>query len=53
MRLRDVRLRRDALVAGRPPDEAVPVLEARLDRFDNQNDTVKALLKKARKAAKG
>ena len=28
------------------------MLEARLDRFDNQNDTVKALLKEARKASK-
>ena len=42
----------DALYQAGRPDEAVTVLEARLDRFDNQNDTVKALLKKARKAAK-
>jgi serine/threonine-protein kinase len=42
-----------ALVAAGRPAEAVPVLEARLQRFDNQNGTVKALLKKAQKAAKG
>jgi serine/threonine-protein kinase len=40
------------LSAGRPA-EAVQVLEARLARFDDQNDTVRALLKKAREAAKG
>ncbi len=38
--------------AGRPA-EAVQVLEARLARFDNQNGTVRDLLKKAKKAAKG
>jgi serine/threonine protein kinase len=38
----------DALVRSGRPDEAIPVLEARLQRFDNQNGTVKALLKKAR-----
>jgi serine/threonine-protein kinase len=40
------------LQAGRPA-EAVQILEARLQRFDNQNGTVRALLKKAKKAAKG
>ena len=35
--------------AGRPA-EAVAVLQQRLQRFDNQNGTVKALLKKAQKA---
>jgi eukaryotic-like serine/threonine-protein kinase len=40
------------LQAGRPA-EAVQILEARLQRFDNQNGTVRELLKKARKAAKG
>jgi serine/threonine-protein kinase len=43
----------DALVKAGRPAEAVPVLEARLQRFDNQNGTVKALLKQARKASKG
>jgi tRNA A-37 threonylcarbamoyl transferase component Bud32 len=40
-----------ALVAAGRPAEAVPVLQARLQRFDNQNGTVRALLKKALKAA--
>jgi predicted Zn-dependent protease len=39
------------LQAGRPA-EAVQVLQARLARFDNQNGTVRELLKKAQKAAK-
>ena len=42
---------RRSLPAGQP-DEAVQILEARLARFDNQNGTVRELLKKARKAAK-
>jgi tRNA A-37 threonylcarbamoyl transferase component Bud32 len=41
-----------ALLAAGRPDEAIPVLEARLQRFDNQNGTVRALLKKAQKATK-
>ncbi|WP_053227767.1 serine/threonine-protein kinase [Solirubrobacter soli] len=41
-----------ALVAAGRPAEAAQVLEARLARFDNQNGTVRDLLKKARKAAK-
>jgi serine/threonine-protein kinase len=40
-----------ALVAAGRAQEAVPVLEARLQRFDNQNGTVKALLKKARRGS--
>ena len=40
------------LQAGRP-DEAVQILEARLARFDNQNGTVRDLLKQARKASRG
>jgi serine/threonine-protein kinase len=43
----------DALVRSGRPAEAVPVLEERLRRFHNQDDVVKALLKQARKAAKG
>ena len=43
----------DALVQAGRAAEAVAVLEQRLDRFDNQNGTVKALLKKARKASGG
>ena len=39
------------LLAGRPA-EAVQILELRLQRFDNQNGTVRALLKKAQKAAR-
>ena len=42
-----------ALVAAGRPAEAVQILEARLARFDNQNGTVRQLLKKARKDAKG
>jgi serine/threonine-protein kinase len=42
-----------ALVASGRAAEAVPVLQTRLQRFDNQNGTVKALLKKAQKAANG
>jgi type IV secretory pathway VirB10-like protein len=42
-----------ALVQSGRPAEAIPVLQTRLQRFDNQNGTVKALLKKAQKAAKG
>ena len=41
-----------ALVAAGRPGEAVQILEARLARFDNQNGTVRELLKKARKDAK-
>ena len=41
-----------ALVAAGRPAEAVQILEARLARFDNQNGTVRQLLKKARKDAK-
>jgi len=40
------------LQAGRP-DEAAQILEARLARFDNQNGTVRDLLKRARKASRG
>jgi serine/threonine-protein kinase len=42
-----------ALVQSGRPADAIPVLQARLQRFDNQNGTVKALLKKAQKATKG
>jgi predicted Zn-dependent protease len=42
-----------ALLAAGRPQEAAAVLEQRLQRFDNQNGTVKALLKKAQKASKG
>ncbi|HEY6886378.1 MAG TPA: hypothetical protein VI300_01325, partial [Solirubrobacter sp.] len=41
-----------ALLAAGRPQEAAAVLQERLQRFDNQNGTVKALLKKAEKAAK-
>ncbi len=42
----------DALVRADRPQEAIPVLEARLQRFDNQNGTVRALLKKAKRDAR-
>jgi len=43
----------NALVQAGRAAEAVAVLQQRLDRFDNQNGIVKALLKKARKASGG
>jgi hypothetical protein len=43
----------DALVKAGRPAEAIPVLEARLQRFNNQNGTVRALLKKAQSASDG
>ena len=43
----------DALVRAGRPQEAIPILEARLRRFDNQNGTVKALLRKAQQEASG
>jgi serine/threonine protein kinase len=41
----------DALVRAGRANEAIPVLQARLARFDNQNGTVRALLKKAQREA--
>jgi predicted Zn-dependent protease len=42
----------DALVRSGRPTEAIPVLQQRLQRFDNQNGTVTALLRKAQHEAK-
>jgi predicted Zn-dependent protease len=41
----------DALVRSGRPQEAIPILQARLQRFDNQNGTVEALLRKAQQEA--
>jgi len=41
----------DALVRAGRPQDAIPILQARLQRFDNQNGTVNALLKKAEREA--
>jgi hypothetical protein len=43
----------DALVRSGRPQEAIPILRARLQRFDNQNGTVEALLRKAELQAGG
>ncbi len=43
----------NALVQAGRPAEAVAILEQRLDRFDNQNGVVKALLRRARKDSGG
>ena len=41
----------DALVRSGRPQDAIPILQARLQRFDNQNGTVEALLRKAQQEA--
>ncbi len=41
----------DALVRSGRPQEAIPILQERLQRFDNQNGTVEALLRKAQEEA--
>jgi eukaryotic-like serine/threonine-protein kinase len=43
----------DALVRSGQPAAAIPVLQERLRRFDNQNGTVRALLAEARRQAAG
>src|SRR5206468_12812654 len=43
----------DALVRSGRPQEAIPVLQTRLQRFDNQNGTVNALLRRAEQEAGG
>ena len=43
----------DALVLSGRPQDAIPILRARLQRFDNQNGTVEALLRKAEQEAGG
>jgi predicted Zn-dependent protease len=41
----------DALVRSGRPQDAIPILQERLQRFDNQNGTVEALLRKAQEEA--
>jgi predicted Zn-dependent protease len=41
----------DALVRSGRPSEAIPILQERLNRFHNQDDTVRALLAKAQQQA--
>ena len=41
----------DALVTAGHPDQAIPILQERLQRFNNQNDKVNALLQQARQLA--
>jgi predicted Zn-dependent protease len=43
----------DAYVRAGRPQAAIPLLQARLQRFDNQNSTVEALLRKAQQQAGG
>ncbi len=43
----------DALMRSGRPQDAIPILQARLQRFDNQNGTVKALLRRAEREAGG
>jgi predicted Zn-dependent protease len=43
----------DAYVRSGQPQAAIPLLQERLRRFDNQNGTVRALLRKAQHDAGG